>query len=387
VIRRLFLSLTIFLIPFQLGYHFWPSFSSVLGFRLDYLSPTIYLADLAIFAYLIFSIKSVISFAINHRYWLTVSFLFILINFLVSSSPFLSVSSWGKSILYFLFLICLFQEKDLIKLVRLPLIISTLLVLYLQFCQIINQSSIGGPFYYLGERQFNLSTPNLAKIDTSFGLFLRPYSTFSHPNSLAGYLLLVLFASPLLTLPFWINLLISLGIIFTFSKMAIIALFLFPLFRRFPKPIIITSLAISLFPLLPLTLNTLSLPEFINNRFYLGNLTRQILPNHWFLGVGLNHFIPTISNYISPSNISLSALQPVHSLPLLFLSELGLIGLLFTSILFAKFQLKAFLTLLSLVFFTGSVDHYWWTLPQNRLILMLAIAIFYQKNVRKNSSN
>ena len=40
------LILFLLLIPTQLGKHFWPDWSSVLGIRIDYLSPTLYLVDI-----------------------------------------------------------------------------------------------------------------------------------------------------------------------------------------------------------------------------------------------------------------------------------------------------------------------------------------------------
>ena len=40
--------LLILLLPVQLGRHFWPDFSFVLGLKIDYLSPTFYLTDLLV---------------------------------------------------------------------------------------------------------------------------------------------------------------------------------------------------------------------------------------------------------------------------------------------------------------------------------------------------
>src|SRR6185369_2209751 len=48
--------------------------------------------------------------------------------------------------------------------------------------------SIGGIFYLLGERTFNISTPGIALVNILGKNFLRPYASFPHPNSLAGFL-------------------------------------------------------------------------------------------------------------------------------------------------------------------------------------------------------
>ena len=48
-----FLLLLIFLLPFQLGRHFWPEVSFVYGLKIDYLSPIIFLTDLVLLSFLI----------------------------------------------------------------------------------------------------------------------------------------------------------------------------------------------------------------------------------------------------------------------------------------------------------------------------------------------
>src|SRR3989338_9410931 len=50
--------LTLLFLPTQLGRHFWPSFSYILGIRTDYLSPTLYLTDILILLLFIFFIAS-----------------------------------------------------------------------------------------------------------------------------------------------------------------------------------------------------------------------------------------------------------------------------------------------------------------------------------------
>src|SRR5438105_4334390 len=43
-----FIFLLLFLLPTQLGKHFWPEFSFVQGLRIDYLSPTLYVTDMLV---------------------------------------------------------------------------------------------------------------------------------------------------------------------------------------------------------------------------------------------------------------------------------------------------------------------------------------------------
>ena len=49
---NLLLALIIFLMPTQLGLHFWPLSSLVYGIRVDYLAPTIYFLDILLILFL-----------------------------------------------------------------------------------------------------------------------------------------------------------------------------------------------------------------------------------------------------------------------------------------------------------------------------------------------
>ena len=44
--EKIALFLFLLAIPTQLGRHFWPEWSRVVGIRVDYLSPTLYLVDM-----------------------------------------------------------------------------------------------------------------------------------------------------------------------------------------------------------------------------------------------------------------------------------------------------------------------------------------------------
>src|SRR5476649_2203358 len=49
--------LLIFLLPTQLGIHFWPNFSLLLGIRVDYLSPTLYVTDVVILSLIVINAR------------------------------------------------------------------------------------------------------------------------------------------------------------------------------------------------------------------------------------------------------------------------------------------------------------------------------------------
>jgi len=63
------------------------------------------------------------------------------------------------------------------------------LIAWIQF---INQSSIGGLLWFLGERTFDVTTPGIATAIMNNKLILRPYATFPHPNVLAGFITVLL---------------------------------------------------------------------------------------------------------------------------------------------------------------------------------------------------
>ena len=52
--------------------------------------------------------------------------------------------------------------------------------------------TLQGPFYWLGERAISVATPNAARAEVFGRVVLRAYGTFSHPNILAGWLVVSL---------------------------------------------------------------------------------------------------------------------------------------------------------------------------------------------------
>ena len=417
-VRDIVLWSIIFLLPTQIGYHFWPDFSFVAGFRIDYLSPTLYLTDILIFTYILQKFflgwqKILVQFIRSRIFWqnnLLIFTVFILVIIFASINSTLTLFSWGKIIFYLLFFIFLRQEKNLIRKIQSPLILSTILIIGLEIAQLIKQQSLNGIFYWLGERNFNLSTPNIAKLNIQGTQLLRPYSTFSHPNSFAGFLLLIyiLFKPKYQRGKFFkifFQNIIILGILITFSKAAALALLAILIYQKLEfklktlyfKIILITSLTISL---LPLFANYISLSfnpsSTILSRLYLGPPTLAIIKQNLIMGVGLNNFIPALAGQLSPSHIFAHTLQPIHSIPLLAISELGLIGIVLIVWFTKKYLLKGLtlkgrlydkgsdlIVLLIILAITSSVDHYWWTLHQNHLILILVLAILFQKNTNR----
>jgi len=377
VIKRAILFLLIFCLPFQLGYHFWLPQSFVSSFRVDYLSPTFYLTDLLILCYLILNLRRI---KLNPLFIILVS-----INLWITKGNPVTIFAWLRLLEYYLLFQVLRSESNLTSKARKPFLLSLCVILSLSALQFLFQSSIGGPFYFIGERPLSVYLPNIAKINLPWTQILRPYSTFSHPNSLAGYLLVCLILLPLFTRSKLLKILISATIVLTFSKTAILTLVLIEAFRPSYLWTIIFSPTLALTPLLK---PARALPQWLQQSFVARhNLippTLEMIKDHWLAGVGLRQFIPTLAQQLPGNQLSYQSLQPVHNTVLMIAAELGIAGAIILYILFSEtvkplfknHETRKYLTkILGVVFITGALDHYWWTLPQNQLIIILAIAL------------
>lgn len=385
-LKRLVLFLLVLSIPFQLGRHFWLAESFVKSFRLDYLSPTVYVSDILVLFYLLLERQQLVpALKKLFRSHLGVAFLILFaLNFTVSSFSLVTLFAWISYLLFYLLFCVLRSTPGLLSQIALPFCLSGVIVIMIAFLQLAAQSSLGGPFYLLGERPLSLALPNIAKLQFSSLVILRPYSTFSHPNSLAGYLLVSLLILSLIKRTRLLRLLTICAIVVTFSKSAILALVLLKIVQINFIQSLWASLALSTLPLLKNLFNQPSwLGLSLSSRFYLLTASLKVLAGHLLLGVGLRRFVVSLGDILPPNQISYLSLQPVHNLLLIVIGEIGLIGMVLVLATARKiFQLahnqnqRLYLSrLAAAVILTGSLDHYWWTLHQNQLIIVLALAL------------
>lgn len=366
-IEKYLLLLLIFLIPTQLAYHFWPSWAFIFGIRVDFLAPALYLTDILI-VYLIATNFRLIKPFIKY---LITPLAIAIANIIFSTSTPESLYRWLKIFEMIFFAIYLSKENVLKKneLVG-ALFYSSILYSLVGLAQFLIGHTIGGIFYFLGERTFNINTPAIALVNLFDRNFLRAYSTFSHPNSFAGYLgiVLILFFTTKYIKRNFLNyfLLIILIVTFfmTFSLGALTAIFLLLLFRNREKlglfTAVISSLLLSIVSPI-LSKNGYFFSEKILGRLELAQFSGKIISQNFLIGTGLGTFI---------INIPYRFLQPVHNIFLLVFAETGIFGLLIFSFLLLTLVKKSPLIFLFIIF-TGLFDHYTLTLQQNLLLFSL----------------
>jgi len=377
--NNILLLLFIFFLPTQLGKHFFFDFSYLSGVRVDYLAPTLYLTDIIFFVLLIINYKIVFNVIKKNKFIFFLALL--LINLFTSQSRIISLYQSVRLIE----LVCLFFiiKKNALpsKNVLFTVLFSGLTQLLLAIIQLINKHSVQGAFYFLGERYFSLSTPGIAKAALSGVEFLRPYGTFSHPNSMAGFYLLLYFfvlTNKKFSKFFFLKnlfLLVATVLIFiSFSKTAIIVFiilnvpFLLLNNKRWCRPCLIARGLIylvtgSLFLMVqtdPLTLQKRQ--TLLKNAF-------SVIRHYPVFGTGYGSYLVAQNTIVAQSFNLMN--QPVHNIFLLFFAEWGLVGfgLIYLIFPWVKNISKKNALLFLVIIITGLLDHYWLTLNQNFLLL------------------
>ncbi|MFS8159466.1 MAG: O-antigen ligase family protein, partial [Candidatus Roizmanbacteria bacterium] len=310
----------------------------------------------------------------------------------IAHLPYLALYKWLK-LVEIILVFGLFSKTSLNKSLLLKtLLASTLIQIGLVFCQLYLQSSPQGMWYYLGERLFSSATPGIAKISLLGIESIRPYGTFSHPNSLAGYFLLVFVF--LMTTKFdkkdrvfyYLGLVCSAFLVlFSCSKLAVgVGMLVAVIYFSFNSGhlSLLKKFLLFIFSLLVLCFTFFVFRAFSGDPFSFSKrldlflFTLKDIQRHWLLGVGLGNHVDGIKAF--PSRYSYFFLQPVHSIYLLLIHEVGVPIFLFCSYWFANavnWKDKRFVACLMVVLLTGLGDHYWLTLQQNMLVMGAVLGI------------
>lgn len=391
--------LTILFLPTQLGKHFWPDFSFIFSLRIDYLSPTVYFWDL-----LVLGLAGIWGLSRNEKSGVNHKFLFFLLFFLLTQTASVLVSENPAGSLVrlkeytiaglFGFYLASSKFSEIKNLFVAGLILGVAFTCLLAITQFLTGNSLG--FWVLGEREFSVATPLIAKFNFYEQIFLRPYATFSHPNMLAGFLIItmpwVLYGLPVKfkNTGLMLGLLISSTVFITFSRPGLILMTVQSVFllRRFWKLLLILGAAVS--PLVIVRLSSIFTFDTLAvlRREELSSYAIKLFMENPLSGIGLNNFINVLAAdqvLVGTSRI----LQPAHNIFLLVLAETGMFGL--SGILglsgiafwqnFRKTDVFSRILLgnLFVIIFLGFFDHYFLTLPQGQRLLFMILGLSYAR--------
>lgn len=395
--RNLFLVLCL-LLPVQLGNHFWPNFAYVMGLRIDYLSPTIYLTDLLVAAILglwiwerisrigLSGVLRIAYYVLRNYWWVLAVFVYLLIGSLLAQNPGAGLYKFAKIVEFSLLALYVAKNRYQLSVISYQLSLAVIFSSLLAITQFVAQSSLGGVFWWLGERTFTVATPGIAKAVVNSELLLRPYATFPHPNALAGFLLVGL----ILTLPYLFRkqkLLVMSALALSFSRSAwLVGLFLVVSCRRRRVSVLVGLLLVVGYLFFG---SHFWADEAISQRLQLIKAAVLMIQSNSLSGVGLNNFLVRLPEFWGPIGTTFW-LQPVHNIYLLIAAETGLTGLLvFFWFLFLTFRRllkienkqslslrdwKLIIPLLAILL-TGMADHYWLTLQQNQLLFAIVLGL------------
>lgn len=410
------IALLFFLAPTNFFLSFQKETAYVTGVFSDYLVFKLYITDItaivfsALYGWLSFKSKSLKKYLKKIAFFVPPISIFAIIQLFSGRPP---VGLWNLAgwlvIGSTCFLILNFARKNS----RIFLVYATAgITLALVFQSIIgisqylNQRSVAG-YWLLGEP--SLSQPfGIAKTITLSGEnMILPYGTTAHPNILAGMLLLyvsilwltstkktsnlkkltilgcsaIAVPAAVLTQSFSAFLIvfttISLGVIScklpTIKRDSIIHL----LTKHLVSVVVITTLLVGV--MIHLSANTFPDTPSVTRRNWLQETAFAMILNNPVWGIGFGQFTQHAQLYAKSTDIW-SFLQPVHSVPLLIFSELGIVGICILLYLWKNASQRTQQAMIATVFLALgplSLDHYLWSLQPGRWILIVMFVMIF----------
>lgn len=413
-LSEILLFLLLLFVPTQLGKHFWFEWSKVLGIRIDYLSPTLYLVDLIWIG--LFLVESLSSYKVcKVRSWFDFKNLlilgFVVINILLAQNRWVAIYKWVRigQLVWFGYYVVNNKElvwKYLKKIIPIWIVVESLLAVG----QISKGGSLNGWWWWLGERNFSFNTIGIAQMSVANNGMVRAYGTFSHPNSFGGFLLIgmVLWVKTKPSLNpsldrvglnlknvmwwgvVWLGLI---GIVLTGSRtiwVLSILSFIYFFWGKFKEIENKGKIFLLVLVMLLIVYKIIDFNYPINNflggwdenglikRGQLNLAAVEMIGKSPIFGVGVGNFLVNLPEF--QKNNQIFWFQPVHNILLLLISEIGFVGLGIL-IWFTRQKLahlggqEYFLLILGIIFLSGMVDHYWLTLPQNMWLLTIVLSL------------
>lgn len=380
----------LFFLPTQLGTFFFLPISYIDGLRIDYLAPAIYVTDLLAILLVLSNRKAILEEIRKIAYRKLVVLIFLIGLFIQIEASIQPVIALYRAVKVFelLAVFLIFRKSSIsFRAIVHIFLAASLTQLSISTFHVLTGHSVQGGAYFLGERSFSLSTPGIAKVAINGVELLRGYGTFSHPNSLAGFYLLlygfILFSKQ--SAGIWKFLLLgicTLLIVLSFSKVAILGVVFLSTYyaiRQLQNCIICTLSRIAV----PLALAVLIFgaqgdAESLQKRVWLTESAMKIIKTYPLTGVGMGNYL--YAQAVFPIPYAYVFLQPVHNIFLLLIAEIGIPLFIFISYLFITY-IKKYLVrpqvqiILFVLILTGMFDHYWLTLQQNSLLLPVVFGL------------
>lgn len=290
--------------------------------------------------------------------------------------------SWYRfaKLVEYAFVFLYMRQQKLSPLVLKAVVASALLQSFIAIGQYALQSDLW--FGFLGESVLDPHGQGVAVVVANSDLYLRAYGTTPHPNVLATWLMLGIwaliywrpkwhmFALPILLVAFFL----------TFSRTAIAVWLVCSILlaftnRQWPKKIIIITLitgvlfAIAFWPQVYARLHISSSDEAVAQRVFYNREARDRIS---FLGTGIGQFVPQLMKKLPlyPDRIY----QPAHNMFLLMYSEIGIAGFV-VFLLFLLFCVRRSPVVLAILLL-ALLDHYFWTLQQGGLMMWGLLGFF-----------
>ncbi len=379
----------VFILPFNLGKHFFFTWSYVNGLLVDYFVPVIYVQDILLLLILIIWIlhrNLKLKKLFNLKIFPVLFLLLItgLLSVFVSVRIEPAISYFLKSVLYFgLFFYVVYEFRNTInrKTFFFVLSISIFLLSVMAVIQWIKQGSVFNNYLFFGEQPYHYYTYGIVK-ENFLGITKIPaYGTFRHPNVLGGFLAIILiwfFCLVRFSKYFYIPL--ALGVIalfFTLSFTAWLAFILGLLFihiKRYQAVVLtmVVCMFLFVFPLFPghESASLLRRSSLLKTSF--DSISDNIL-----FGVGFNNGML--------SSKEARFMQPVHNVFVLLLQESGIVALLLFIVFLIQLLKRKdsdkimFISLLQMLILF-SFDHYFYTIHQTQLLFLLTSGIVYSYN-------
>ncbi len=353
----------IFVLPFQFFTIVWQPAIHFSGQANQFTNASIYLTDILVVlsALFFFPFKKKIEYGDKITACVLVA-----LTILVMATNTVFPVGWLIFRLLFFWILYLLLKNEVTTYEKLTktILISASIQALIATAQFIKQSSIG----IIGEP--DLSSAEIAKIDIGDAKKIRGYGTMSHPNILGGFLVLATILG--IRLKKWLPLvaICLAGLIFTFSRSALLALAitgLFFAFFNFKKILVGKQKYLIIVAIIAILAGGTAFKSHIFSTYELEERLNQLSPTIDMiiknpLGVGWQNFTNEIQAY-TEDKLMPWEYQPIHNVYLLVTAEWGIAGIIFVLLLlFFTFRKNEFKYAILSFAIIALFDHYLCTL-------------------------